>query len=508
MTSQLQRIEEIVVRETVPSSETVRDRFGAIDGLRALAILAVLAYEISRLLPTLVNRHAIAARVAADASQGFTLFAILSGFSLAYPVLVAKTENGRAYLDLGRFIVKRLLRVYPAYLLALGLSFIVPFLALRYGLQALAGTRAYPLEGLWRDVVFAGNGMGNDGFIALGIVVRAYLAFPLLLLLWARSRPLFALAALGALALDLTTALHGVGIGALVPFALGIVAAEFRAQRLPAYRFGIPLALVTSALAIAFGPALARLAASHASEALRIDPLWSLALFGLVVTVGALDPLERLLSLAPLRLLGTTAYAISLVVVPVSSFAVSRLARPFGDRSAAIEALVASLTFGFILYRLVDRLFAEDGFRRDVAARLGPSLDRILAFVRADRIVVGEAPSLSVADEPDRALEVAFYAPPPRPEDRAVVSRGSGSAEELAAEILATKQRLSERTSAFFAEPAAVVVEETYEQPGFYRKPKSIDAPLPRRGGIKMRIEPTHEGAARPMKTSADDAHG
>ncbi|GAC1302140.1 MAG: hypothetical protein NVSMB19_11120 [Vulcanimicrobiaceae bacterium] len=502
MTSQVTCIDEIVVREAVPSSETVRERFGALDGLRALAILAMLAYEIVRLTPALVARNAFAATAAFDASQGFTLLLVISGFALAYPAIVACTENGGAYLDVGRFAVKRLLRIYPAYGLALVLAIVVPPLAMRYGLPALAGGTQAIAPDAWRNVFFAGDGLGNDGFRALGIIARCYIAFPFLLLLWARAPKFFPLAIVLASVLDAATALHGLGIGALVPFALGIVAADVRAQSLPAFRFGLPLALIAGVAALRFGPGLAALADAHAPGALRVDPLWSIALFGIVVAIGALHPLERMLSVSPLRFLGAASFAISLVAVPVSAFAIRQLQLQFGPATAAANALVASLVIGVALYQLIDRSFADGPLRREVAGRFGPPLDALLVRVRAHRVLLGKMPvavEAELASASASAQQAAFYAPPPRPDaaDLAIVSTRTGSAEDLAADILATKQRLSERSVALFAEPVALAAPVEYERPGFYRKAKALETSAPARDQqpIKMRINSVRDGA-------------
>lgn len=464
---------EIFVREAVPSSDTVRERFATVDGLRALAILAVLAYEAFAVTPGLATGSAPLARSLGDASQGFTLFLLLAGFALGYPAIVAFTESNRAYLDIARFAIKRVLRIYPAYLLALALSIIVSPLAQRYGLPELArGAQPFSLDAVLRNAFFVGDGLGNDGFRAIALIARLYVALPLLLLLWSRSGRGFAATIAGVAILDATTGLHALGIGALVPFMLGIVAAAVRAQDLPAYRFGIPLALLAGAAAIAWGPALAHAAATHAPyEMLRIDPLWSLALFGVLVAVNAIEPFERICTFGPLRLFGATSYAISLVVVPISAFAARQLVGKVPPVTVAANAVAASIVVGFVLWKLVDRTFGDGDVRRNVADRLAPKLSALLAPVRAHRVMLGQAPPAVNAEiEPvTPALEPSFYAPPPRTNaaDLAVVSQRTGSPEELAAEILATKKRLAERSAAIFAEPAPPVV---FEKPGVYRK--------------------------------------
>lgn len=477
MMTQLSGSGEVLVREAVPSSDTVRERFAAVDGLRALAILAVLLYEAFVFVPALAGGNVVLARALDDASQGFALFLLLSGFTLGYPAIVAFTESKRAYLDLARFAIKRVLRIYPAYLFALVLAFALPPLALRYGLPALTGSaRPAAISDIVRMAFFAGDGLGNDGFQALAFVARLYVFFPLLLLLWSRSALVFAGVGLALAVLDATTGLHAVGLGAFVPFMLGILAATVRAQNLPAYRFGIPLALLAGAAAVAFGPALAHAAAGHGpAGTLRIDPLWSLALFGCLVSVTAIEPFERLCAFAPLRLLGAASFAISLVVVPVTAFAVRQLATTIGPIGAAANAIVASIVVGFVLWKLVDRSFSDGDIRRGAADAFAPKLASLLARVRADRVVLGRAPAVVFAEiEPETPhVESSFYAPPPRPDagDLAIVSKRTGSPDELAAEILATKKRLAERSAAIFAEPKPVTTPVVYQKPGFYRRP-------------------------------------
>ncbi len=477
MLTQLYDVREILVREAVPSSDTVRERFATVDALRALAILAVVVYEAFAHIPGLAGGRPPLARALGELGQGITLFFILSGFALAYPAVVAFTESGRAYLDVARYVVKRALRIYPAYLLALLLAIAIPPLAQRYGLPALGiGAKPIGLDAVVRNIFFLGDGLGNDGFRAVAIVARLYLCFPLLLLLWSRSWKIFAGLGVAFAILDATTGLHAIGIGAFVPFMLGMVAARVRTEHLPAYRFGIPLALIAGIAAIAWGPSIAHAADMHApTGTLHIDPLWSLALFGVVVAINASEPIERLCAFAPLRLLGSTSYAISLAVVPVTAFAARQLVPSFGPYVAAGNAIVASILIGFVLWKLVDRSFANDELRRHAADASGPVFARVLVRVHADRVVLGEAPAAVLPElEPaPTPIESAFYAPAPRPDasNLAVVSQRTGSPEELAEEILATKKRLQDRSAGFFAEPKPVEPQVAYKKPGVYRKP-------------------------------------
>jgi len=510
-----QQYDDIVARETIPSSDVTRVRFGEIDGLRALAIVAAVIYEATRLTAPGSAWNPILSRVFWDASQGLPLFFLLSGFALAYPALATLRADGRTYLDVGRYIVKRVLRIYPAYLLVLALAFIVPPLALQYGLPALAsGAPVTSTDGFFQNLFFVGDGLGNDGFRALALEARWYLLFPLVLLLWARSPRVFFALMVVAAACDLSLAsAHAWGVGALVPFMLGIVAADVRAGHHRFERFGFLVAAAAAVAAVIVERFLGDLPGPlGAPGALRIDPLWSAATFGLLVGAGASPIVERVLSLRVLRIIGAASYGTALVVVPVASFIVRQVVLSFGPAGTAANAALFSFLGGIVIWQLADRWFADGTLRRDAADLVGPWLNAVLHIVRIDRVTLGVAPSEFEFEE-DGAVDADFYAPPPRSNgELAVVSMRTGSPEELAAEILETKKRLSDRSSAIFAEaepqpepePAALPV----LKPGFYRReapakvparsvPDSPRAPQPR-------PEPAHhEPAPRAAHTEA-----
>jgi len=486
----------IAVREAIPSSDMVRVRFSEIDGLRALAILTAVAYEVIRLAGASGAGPPLLVRLFADASQGISLFFLLSGFVLAYPALVTLREDGRTYLDVGRYLVKRLLRIYPAYLVVLVLTFVVPPLALQYGLPALAGGQPPPAgETFVRNLFFLGNGLGNDAFRALALEARWLVLFPAALLLWARSRRFFCGAVGLAALLDLfVPGAHAAGVGALVPFMLGIIAADVRASHHRLERFGFVVAAVAAAAALLVESALAGLPGpSGAPQALRIDPLWSIALFGLLAGAGTWPIVERMLALRPLRFLGAASYGIALVAVPVSAFVVRQVGAHIGPGPTAANAAAVSILAGIVVWQLSDRWFAEGTIRRDAAAFVGPWVDAVLRFARIDRVTLGPPLVAEIEEPSDEAVDTQFYAPPPRSEngELAIVSTRSGSPEELAADILETKRRLADRSAAIFGdampepeqgppEPPPPPPPPAFEKPGFYRKtPAKAAASVP-----------------------------
>jgi peptidoglycan/LPS O-acetylase OafA/YrhL len=460
-----------VLRDAVPTSDVIRIRFADIDGLRALAILlvgfSIIVHATMHGTPPLVDHLANAA------GQGLALFLVISGLTLAFPAMAVLRQDGRTYIDVGRYAIRRLLRVYPAYVVALVLTAAIAPFAARFGAAGFAGVTPADFVA---NALFVGNGFGNDGFRALELFVRVYVFFPALVLLWTRRPVVFGwLAAIVAL-LDVATPLHALSIGAFLPFMLGIVAADLRAQVHRIERYAPAVTIAGIALAFYLSPLLALLPGRQsAPHALDVDPMWSIAAFGLAVSIAAYRPLERIFSFWMLRVIGASSYAVSLVIVPTVGILVALT--PY---YAIAFAVPASFIAGFTYWQLVDRWFNDGDFRRNVASSFAPPVDELLAKARADRVFLGDAqPSdedddLATAHDDD--FVPTFYAPPPRPSaaDLAIVSRRTGSPEELAAEILETKTRLQERSAALFAEPepaAAQAPPPVYAKPGFYRKP-------------------------------------
>jgi len=214
---------------------------------------------------------------------------------------------------------------------------------------------------------------------------------------------------------------------------LGIVAAELRARSHPAQRLGPLVALGAAAAAFTFEPILAGFPGPASDPwALRVDPLWALALFGVLASAGGYTLLARALALRPLRSLGNASFAISLVAVPIAAFALRQSVPHLGPAGATVGAAVLALFGGLIFGQLVDRYFEGPSLRRSVAARIGSPLGRVLSLAR---------PKLAGATAP-----AAEPVPPvrlPAPVPLAVVSMHSGSPEDLEAEILAAKRRLA-----------------------------------------------------------------
>ena len=152
---------------TTPHMDAPRHRIAYIDGLRAVAVLAVVA------------SHAYP-RIEYGTSFGVDLFFVISGFCLAYPTLRKLHDNGAADFDIARYAAHRLVRIVPPYYIAIALlyaaSFFVPWV------------NHVSLYDAVRQALFLDNGTKflTGSFWTLPIEFRWYFFFPVGLYLWVR----------------------------------------------------------------------------------------------------------------------------------------------------------------------------------------------------------------------------------------------------------------------------------------------------------------------------------
>lgn len=97
-----------------------RDTLPALTGLRFVAALLVVLFHYQFLVPGLARSAAPGARVIQAGFVGVSIFFVLSGFILAYTYL---DSDNTMRTTVGAFWHARFARIYPAYALALALSF-------------------------------------------------------------------------------------------------------------------------------------------------------------------------------------------------------------------------------------------------------------------------------------------------------------------------------------------------------------------------------------------------
>jgi peptidoglycan/LPS O-acetylase OafA/YrhL len=318
-----------------------------------VAVLAVLGY------------HLLLASVRAGAppdwincgARGVDLFFAISGFCLAYPFLRSWRAGGRPEIGYGRFMVRRLLRIAPPYWSALLLFALLSLTG--FGLPSAPGThldagaalREFGLEGAF---LTNASPAYNASFWTLGIEMRWYLLFPLLLGLYVRSRLGFYALGAACYVLYFFTPWSIGDEGTLPCFMLGIVAADLRITGNPLERYAAGAAVVTLALA-AF-------AQSGTPDIDHGSPLWHAAAFSLVVAASG-GTFARVLRFKPLELTGIASYSIYLIHQPVLSSLVAAGINPW-------LAALAALLCGFAFYLAIERPSLQKRFRDPAQAML------------------------------------------------------------------------------------------------------------------------------------------
>lgn len=163
---------------------------GAIDGMRALAVIAVIVFHANgSLLP--------------GGFTGVDLFFVVSGFVISQSLASRPSDHLSSYLL--DFYRRRVLRLLPALLLVLMATFVLSALFMprawrneqfdQTGLGALVGAGNIVLA--WQDGDYFSPGADLNPFLhtwTLGVEEQFYLLFPLVFFAWLRGRHRYAMA--------------------------------------------------------------------------------------------------------------------------------------------------------------------------------------------------------------------------------------------------------------------------------------------------------------------------
>lgn len=327
-------------------------RLGLLDPLRGLLALGVAVYHLSvwfDLWPSGSGPNIAAARVG---NYSVSAFFVLSGFLL---FRTAPLERLRKE-GLGRFWLRRFLRLAPLFYLAVALN-----LAFRLGMGPEPSLR-FLLENLTLTFgAFHPNHALVTGGWYVGLVSLLYFAYPALA--WLREKG--GLVFLGALAL-------GLWLWSLPPTLHGVMGQE------PWNRFHAYVLAPNQVFLLAWGGLLAGL---HGATARRLDPTWALLLALPLVwllvkpTPQFFDHLAALTGWLRYRYLG----AVTLIVGLAAFTRISEPGNPFARHLVAGLTHLGAWSYGlYLLHPFTMKLVAPHA-----AGRLGFSLALGLALAAA-----------------------------------------------------------------------------------------------------------------------------
>ncbi|MGE0699033.1 MAG: acyltransferase family protein [Hyphomicrobiaceae bacterium] len=277
-----------------------------LDGVRALAVLAVLA-------------HHGAYGTIPGGFLGVDIFFTLSGFLITHLLVREWSSCGR--IDLGLFYARRALRILPPLVLAMGLAWLLGRFDWRQGAAPVLAFYANYVDHLSLGTMLH--------TWSLAVEEQFYLAWPLLFVLAMARGGKRAAAAVAAAAFMAALAfrLHGLaaGMDPEVIYRHGLarsdaLAAGCLVALLPPVRWPVPPAAL-SALFVA-GFALLTLVAVHTDPRL-LGPGYSLFAVEAALFVAALiaspraAPIKRLACWSPLTWIGRRSYGIYLYHVPI-----------------------------------------------------------------------------------------------------------------------------------------------------------------------------------------------
>jgi len=321
-----------------------------LDGLRAVAVLGVVAHHVVKYGHPAVGN--LLERILLQGHHGVELFFVISGFCLSLPVLSRLQGSGSARFDVAAFGAKRLVRILPPFYAAIAV-------------YVLLGSGHVSLHDVMLQSLFIDKGtqLLNPSFWTLPVEFRWYLMFPLLLVLWVRNARGFLCLLVAAFVLAQTRALS-TDIAALPAFMLGIVAADIHLRKWKAW-YAFPLFAMT--LVVAF------LQTSATDAGQDTSALWEASMFLFVVAAGCVPLLNAALSTTPLVWIGVASYSIYLF----HDLAL-RYAEQWHWSDWACAA--AGVSGGLIMWLVAERPFTQVRVRGALTAPLKNVLQRCFAL--------------------------------------------------------------------------------------------------------------------------------
>lgn len=366
-------------------------RIAYIDGLRAVAVLlVVLDHSMQHGLGAAVRGPLESGlrRLFAEGSHGVDLFFVLSGFCLAHPALSALRHGGSTTFDACKYFAKRIVRIVPPYYAAIAAILLLSG-------PGIAGIADVVKQALFLD---RGTTFINGSFWTLCVEFRWYFLFPLALTLWVRNARVFLAAASAVTAMFWFTRAHDVDLGTLLPFMLGIVAADLSLrpgahERLAKYLLlggvllGVLLERVTS-MPTQFG-------VEQMSAFIQTNAGWQIAMFGLVLAAGSHAPLRTLLSARLPVAIGVASYSIYLVHEPVVAFVDAKV---HGVAAQCAVSVVAAVLAGAAFWAVFERPWTHGALKRRALDAVHAAAVPVFAWLRLPLHVALHRPAAQVPE--------------------------------------------------------------------------------------------------------------
>jgi peptidoglycan/LPS O-acetylase OafA/YrhL len=334
----------------------VQIRYNSLQAIRAVAACAVLFHNANYLEHELTGRNNHLLLGAGLGEVGVDLFFVLSGF-----LMVRTTRSTRSGLDaMRRFLVARLVRIYPAYWVVAAIWAVLLALWPELGLGRV-------MADFWSSILLLPN--ANQPQLAPGwslvFELYFYLIFGLMLLAPKTLRA-WGLAVWAGLLL-LTAALHFRGEGVLSHFLTNSLSLEFLMGAAAGYVIDKPIArpallLAAGCLVLPLGEFLRfHLAAGSANvEMVRVLQVGVPAV-AIVLGMVGLESQGRITTPRWLTSLGERSYGVYLTHVPVASLMVLTVGMAGFNRGVLADAfyvastLVLSLLLAEALHQAVER---------------------------------------------------------------------------------------------------------------------------------------------------------